>query len=60
MRAAIVLGDDFDIFVTVAAIQFILDAEVGEMDAIIEVRQVMVVRPALNLPRVAIRAAVGV
>jgi hypothetical protein len=45
VRAAIVLGDDLDVLMTVAAPQLILDAEIGEVDRLVEVRQVVFVRP---------------
>ena len=51
MGAAIVLGDDLDVLVTVAPVQFVLDAEVGEVDAVVEVRQVVLARPAFDLAR---------
>jgi len=34
--AAVVLGDHLDILVTVAPVQFVLDAEVGEADAVVD------------------------
>jgi hypothetical protein len=58
--AAIVFGHDFDVFVPVASVQFVFDAEVREVDRFIEVRQVVVVRPFLDFARVPIRSSVTV
>ena len=58
--AAIVLGDDLDVLVTVASVQLVLDAEVGEVDALVEVRQVVFARPLFDLARVPIRSSVAV
>src|SRR5437667_3175273 len=60
VRAAIMFGDDFDVLMMVASVQFVLDAEVREVDRLIEVRQVVFARPAVNLVRVAIRSSVAV
>jgi hypothetical protein len=60
MSAAIVLGHDLDVFVLVAPVQLVLNPEVGEVDLVVEVRQLVLVRPALDLARVAIGAAVAV
>lgn len=56
MGAAIVLGDDLDILVTVVPIDVVLDAQVGEMDRLIEVREVVVAAagPLLDLASVAV------
>ena len=46
MGAAIVRGDDLDVLALPAAIRLlVLDADVGEVDLVIEVRQVVRVRP---------------
>ena len=60
MRAAIVLRDDLDVFITLPAIEFVLEAEIGEVDRLVEVREVVVERPLLDLARVTIRAPVAV
>jgi hypothetical protein len=60
MRAAIVLRDDLDVFVMVASVQLVFDAEVGKVDRSIEVRQIVFVRPRFNLARVTTRSAVAV
>ena len=60
MGAAIVLGDHLDILVTVAPVEFVLDAEVGEADAVVEVRQVVLTRPAFDLAGVAIGSSIAV
>jgi hypothetical protein len=61
MGAAIVRGDDLDVFALPAAIGLlVLDADVGEVDLVIEVRQVVFVRPFANLIGRAIRMAVEV
>jgi hypothetical protein len=54
--AAIVRRDDLDVLALPATIRLlILDADVGEMDLVIEVRQVVFVRPFANLIRRSIR-----
>jgi hypothetical protein len=60
MGAAVVLGDDLDILMTVTSVQFVLDAEIGEVDAVVEVRQVVLTRPAFNLVAIAIRSSIAV
>jgi hypothetical protein len=60
MRAAIVLGDDLHVFVPVASLKFVLDAEVGKMHGVIEVREVVIACPVFDLARVAIGSAVAV
>ena len=56
MGAAIVLGDDLDVFMMVASVQLVFDAEVREVDRLVEVRQVVFVRPRFNLVSVPIRS----
>jgi hypothetical protein len=47
MGAAIVRRDDLDVLALPAAIWLlVLDADVGEVDLVIEVRQVVFVRPS--------------
>ena len=61
MGAAIVRRDDLDVLALPSAIGLlVLDADVGEMDLVIEVRQVVLVRPFANLIGRAIRMAVVV
>jgi hypothetical protein len=60
VRAAIVLRDDLDVFITLPAIEFVLEAEIGEVDRLVEVREVVVERPFLDLARVTIRSPVAV
>jgi hypothetical protein len=61
VRTSVVLGSDLDIDVILAAVDVaILDAAVGKMDLLVEVRQVMVVRPLLDLAPVAFRPSIGV
>ena len=60
MLAAIVLRDDFDVLMMVAAVELVLDPEVGKVDALIEVRQVMRARPCFDLILIAIGSAVAV
>jgi hypothetical protein len=38
MRTSVVTGEDVNILVTVTAIELVFDAEVREMDAVVEVR----------------------
>jgi hypothetical protein len=35
VRAAIVLRDDLDVFITLPAIEFVLEAEIGEVDRLV-------------------------
>jgi hypothetical protein len=51
---------DLDVFVAFQSIHLVLEPEVGEMDLVVEVRQVVVVRPLLDLPGVAVRTAIAV
>ena len=61
MRTSVVLGGDLDIDVILAAVDVaILDAAVGEMDLLVEVRQVVIPRPLLDLAPVTIRPSIGV
>ena len=62
MAAAVVLGCDLDVErVEVVIIPLaVLDAQVGEVDLLVEVRQVMVMSPALDLFVGAVGAAVAV
>jgi len=58
--AAIVLGDHLDVFVMVASVQLLLDTEVGEVNRLIEVRQVVFVGPGFDFAGVQIRSPVAV
>ena len=49
-----------DVLVKLSAIELILDSVVGEMNLIVEVRQIVFTRPATDLVLVATRAAVAV
>ena len=54
------LGHNLHIIVLLVPVQLVLDAKVGEVDLVVEVRQVVLVRPALDLARVAIGPAIAV
>src|SRR5713101_8983130 len=59
VAAPIVEGDDLDILVIPPAIGvFVLDAQVRDMHLVIEVRQVVFVRPFLDLVRITIGPAI--
>jgi hypothetical protein len=60
VHAAVVLGDDFDVLVALPAVNLVLDPDIGDVDAIVEVRERMVMCPFLNLMRVSGRAPVTV
>jgi hypothetical protein len=60
MAAAIVLREDLHVLVVLAAIGLVLDAKVGEVHTIIEVRQLVVLRPSADLFLVAVRPPVTV
>jgi hypothetical protein len=61
VAASIVDRCDLNISVIPSPIGLLVfDAHVGEMDLVIEVREVVVVRPFLDLVRLAIRASVGI
>jgi hypothetical protein len=61
MGAAIVRRDDLDVLALPTSVRLlVLDADVGEVDLVIEVRQVVLVRPFANLIRRSIRMAVVV
>jgi hypothetical protein len=60
MTAAVVLREHLHVLVAFAAIDLVLDAKVGEVDAIIEVRQFVVLRPSADLFLVAVRPAVTI
>jgi hypothetical protein len=60
VRAAVVLGEDLDILVSVAAIQLVFDAEIRKMHGPVEVRKLVVTGPCFDFMRVPIRASVAV
>ncbi len=60
MGAAVVLREQLDVLVLLTPVHFVLDAVVGEVDLLIEVRQVMFARPLANLVLVAVGAAIAV
>ena len=60
MRAAVVFCQDFDVLVFFAAVDLVLDAEVGELDGPVDDGQTVIARPGLNLSSVAIRPSVAV
>ena len=60
MGTAVVVRDHFDVFVTVTPIELVLKPEIGEVDRLVEVREVVLVRPGFDLARVAIRSPVAV
>ena len=51
---------ELDVLVKLSAIELVLDSVVGEMNLIVEVRQIVFTRPATDLVLVATRAAVAV
>src|SRR5262245_62672908 len=60
MRTSVVFGHDLDVFVALASLPLVLNTEVGKVDALVEVRQVMLARPLLDLALVPIGSAVAV
>ena len=60
VSATVVLREHLDILMALAAVDLVLDAEVGEVDAIIEVRQFVVLRPSADLFLVAVRPPVTI
>jgi hypothetical protein len=55
-----VLGHHLDVLVLVAATELVLDSEVGEMDLVAEVRELVFGGPTLDVARIAIRPAIAV
>jgi hypothetical protein len=54
-------GRDLDVTVIPSPVRpFVLDAHIGEMHLVIEVRQIVIMRPLFDLGRVPIRAPIGV
>ena len=61
VRATVVRGDNLDVFVAdVAVLILVFDPGVGEVDAAVEEREVVLACPGLNLFRRAVRPAVAV
>jgi hypothetical protein len=60
MRAAVVLRDHFDVPVLTASVELVLDADVGKVHALVEIRQIVFARPSLDLARIPIRPTVAV
>jgi len=60
MGATIMLRDDFNVLVQLASVDHVLDAEIWEPDAVIEVRQLVLASPLLDLARVSVWTAVAV
>ncbi len=60
VRAAVVLGEDLDILMAVAAVELVLDPEVRKVQAVIEVRELAFTGPFFDLMRVPIRAPVTI
>jgi hypothetical protein len=61
VRATVVRGDDLDVFVAdVAVLILVFDPGVGEVDAAVEEREVVLACPRLNFSRRAVRPAVAV
>jgi hypothetical protein len=60
VRATVVTRNHLDILVTVTAIELVFDAEIREMDSVIEIRQIMFLGPFRDLKRVPIWSAVAV
>ena len=54
------LRDNLDILVAVTTLEFVLDANVGEVHVVVEVREVVFEGPAFDLARVPIRSPVAV
>jgi hypothetical protein len=58
--ARIVLREQFDILMTLSAVDLVLDAEVREMDAIVEVRQLVFCRPLADFLLRAVGSSIAV
>ena len=52
--------EQFDVLVKLSAIDLVLDSVVGEMNLVVEVRQIVFARPVTDLVLVAARSAVAV
>src|SRR5262245_20628302 len=60
MRTSIVLRDHLDVFVASTSVPLVLDSEIGEVHALVKVRQVVLASPLLDLAFVAIGSPVAV
>jgi hypothetical protein len=60
MAAAVVVRDHFDVFVTMTPVELVLEAEIGKMNRLVEVREMVFMRSRFDLARVAIRPPVTV
>ena len=61
MRAAVMERCDLDVLDISTAIRpLVLKAEIGKMNVAVEERQIVLVRPPLDLSRIAVRTPVGV
>src|SRR5262245_442034 len=60
MAAAVMLGQDFHVFVAVPTVEGVLDAEIREAHSLVEVRQVVLTCPRLDLSCVTIGSSVAV
>ena len=60
MGAPVMGGDNFNVLVTVAAVELVFDPKVGKVHPVVEVRQVVFSRPVFDLALVAIGPAVAV
>ena len=60
VSAAVVRRKELDVLVKLSAIELVLDSVVGEMNLVVEVRQIVLARPVTDLVLVATRSAVAV
>jgi hypothetical protein len=58
--AAVVRREQFDVLMKLAAINLVLNPVIGEMNLVIEVRQIVFACPVADLVLVAARSAVAV
>jgi hypothetical protein len=57
---AVVLGHDLDVLVAIESIELVLDAEIRKVDRLVEIRQLVFVRPSLDVALIPIRSPVAV
>jgi hypothetical protein len=60
VRAAVVRGEEFNVLVKFPAINLVLDSVVGKMHVVVEVRQVVIACPAVDLVLITTGPAVAV
>ena len=60
MATAVVVCEDLDVNVKLAPIELVLNPQVGEVNALVEIRQVVIARPLLDLLVVTVRPPVAV